>query len=136
MKAWAQETGVFLALVGATSCAMSCGGALRGPTRNEAATVVLSLSAAVRVADHACALTAIETESYSLAEKCAVSYGAAREALLASALGLDVWSTDRAQTACAIVDAVKHVRELGTGGTEIKAALAAAVAVASPLCTR
>lgn len=135
-RVWLWDAGVFLGFVGVASCALSCGGAARGPSRDDAAAVVLSLSAAVRVVDHACALTAIETESYELAEKCAIHYGAAREALLASALGLDAWDKDRARTACGIIDAVKHVRLLGTGGPEIQAALGAAVAVASPLCKR
>jgi len=134
-KAWAYDACVFSVFVGIASCALSCA-AQKGPTRDQAASVVVGLSAAVKVVDHACALTAIETNSYALAERCAVSYGAAREALLSSALGLDVWDTDRARTACGIVDAVKHVRELGTGGQEVRAALAAAEMLAGPLCKR
>lgn len=134
-RAWMLELSIFAGFLCVASCALSCT-PKNGPTRDQAATVVVSLSAAVKVVDHACALTAIETESYVLAERCAVAYGAAREALLSSALGLDVWDTDRARTACGIVDAVKHVRELGKGGQEIQAALSAAEMLAAPLCKR
>ena len=124
------------ALLGLAYCAGGCAAQSKGPTRDQAASVVVALSGAVRIVDHACALTAVETESYQLAEKCAGAYGAAREALLASALGLDVWESDRSRSACAILEAVKHVRELGNGGPEIRASLAAAEYLAAPLCKR
>lgn len=128
------EAGAFIA--GVSFLAYLIGGCAssKGPTRDQAASVVVGLSSAVKIVDHACALTAIETSSYALAERCAVSYGAAREALLASALGLDVWDEDKSRSACAILEAVNHVNELGGANAEVSAVLSTAALLALPLC--
>lgn len=104
-----------LALGIASSCSSHQGGAA-GPASVERATArgaVLTMGAALKAADEACAVGGEERHDEPLLARCAQAYRRGRLALVTAAAVVDTWETaDRRGAACGLRDALDAVHAL------------------------